>query len=73
MTNYTSLRHYCQDWIGETGLEPWDNWSIAEAHSELSTVQETFPHLTAQELYETMASVLREVRAEYNEANDQNE
>ena len=57
----TSLKSYCEEWLGITGLEPFEGWSLEGAQAELSVVREDFPEVTAQELYETMRAVLAEV------------
>ena len=55
------LVNYCKEWLGITGLEPFEGWSLEGAQAELSVVREDFPEVTAQELYETMRAVLAEV------------
>ena len=56
------LVNYCKEWIGITGLESFEGWNLNGAQTELSTVREDFPELTAQELYETMRDVLADAR-----------
>lgn len=60
--NKMELVNYCKEWIGVTGLEPFEGWNLDGAKAELSIVREDFPELTAQELYETMRDVLTDVR-----------
>lgn len=60
--NKTELVNYCREWLGITGLEPFERWNLDGAQAELSIVREDFPELTAQELYETMRDVLTDVR-----------
>ena len=56
------LVNYCKEWLGITGLEPFEGWNLDGAQAELSVVREDFPELTAQELYETMREVLADAR-----------
>ncbi len=56
------LVNYCKEWLGITGLDVFEGWSLADAQFELDTVREDFPELTAQELYETMRNVLADAR-----------
>ncbi len=57
-----ALVNYCKEWLGITGLEPFEGWSLEGAQADVRGVREDFPGLTAQELYETMRDVLADAR-----------